>query len=109
ILRQSSVTSCWYCQARRSVDQLNAIGMRWLPCRSMSTTTAPQSGYEARTCCAGGALTMTSTQNTNAPHPHSTIPTRPPEPAPEEARAAEDFTTSAGLRALLDRLHAAGP
>jgi len=52
---------------------------------------------------------MTSTQNTNAPHPHSTIPTRPPEPAPEEARAAEDFTTSAGLRALLDRLHAAGP
>ncbi|WP_235940833.1 hypothetical protein [Paramicrobacterium fandaimingii] len=52
---------------------------------------------------------MTSTQNTNDPYPHSTTPARPAEPASEEPRAAEDFTTSSGLRALLDRLHSAGP
>src|SRR5690625_4192427 len=74
---------------------------------SMSTITAPMSWEEGRTCRAGGALTMTSTQNTNDPHQTTSAP--PAEPASEEAWAAEDFTTSAGLRALLDRLHAAGP
>src|SRR5690625_5610469 len=73
----------------------------------MSTITAPMSWEEGRTCRAGGALTMTSTQNTNDPHQTTSAP--PAEPASEEAWAAEDFTTSAGLRALLDRLHAAGP
>lgn len=51
---------------------------------------------------------MTSTQNTNDPHPHSMAPAQPTEPT-SETRTAEDFTTSAGLRALLNRLHAAGP
>src|SRR5690625_7089474 len=73
----------------------------------MSTITAPMSWEQGRTCRAGVALTMTSTQHTNDPHQTTSAP--PAEPASEEAWAAEDFSTSAGLRALLDRLHAAGP
>src|SRR5690625_3794783 len=64
----------------------------------MSTTTVRSASVVlrdgVRTCLSGGALTMT--ENT-----HTTTD--------KTTDSGDDFTTSEGLRALLHRLHAAGP
>lgn len=64
----------------------------------MSTTEAQSAnvacGDGVRTCLSGGALTMTE-------HTHTTTD--------KTTEPGGDFTTSEGLRALLHRLHAAGP